>query len=51
MSIISAVVLLSSGDPAIALGGFRALGFETQTVSPNGLVIIGDEALFASAST
>jgi hypothetical protein len=47
MGIISAVVLLGSGDPAAALGGFRALGFEAQTVSAHGLVITGDADLFA----
>lgn len=46
MSVISAVVLLGSGDPSAAASGFRSLGFEAQIVSPRGLVILGEATLF-----
>ena len=46
MGIVSAVVLLAQGDPAVVAKDLAALGFATTPVAPRGVVITGDERLF-----
>ena len=47
MGMVSAVVLLSQGEPTTAARQFDALGFQTQVVSPKGLTITGGKSLFS----